>query len=182
MDNLNPRFIRSFVLDYQFEARQKLKIAVYDVDDFSQNASLEGHDFVGDVELFLHEVVTAPDQQLRRVLSKPGKRDGAGGTIVLTAEEKKSKNNMMLEMEFRAVDVPCSGPLFFVLNRSADARGVKFVPTYKSKTTPVASRSVQWDSVHMLAGTICRDDQERPVRLEVFESRKSGSHRFLGSA
>ena len=105
MDNLNPRFIRSFVLDYQFEARQKLKIAVYDVDDFSQNASLEGHDFVGDVELFLHEVVTAPDQQLRRVLSKPGKRDGAGGTIVLTAEEKKSKNNMMLEMEFRAVDV-----------------------------------------------------------------------------
>ena len=96
MDNLNPRFITSFVLDYQFEARQRLKLKVYDVDDFSAKASLEGHDFVGETELFLHEVVTAPEQQLKRQLAKPGKQLGSSGTLVLTAEEKKSKNNLML--------------------------------------------------------------------------------------
>ena len=68
-------------------------------------------------------------------------------------------------MEFRAVDLPGAGPLFFVLNRAADARGATFVPTYKSKTTACAARTVQWEPVHMLAGTICRDDQERPVRM-----------------
>ena len=178
---MNPRFITSFVVDYHFESKQRIKVAVYDVDDFANNASLEGHDFVGEVELFLHEIVTAPEQQLKRQISKEGKRLGSSGILVLTAEEKKSKNNLFLEMAFNAVEVNASGPLFFVLNRCADQYGTKFVPTYKSKTTPSTGGVVQWDAVEMLAGTICRDDHNRPICMEVFESRKSGNHRFLGS-
>ena len=37
--------------------------------------------------------------------------------MLLIVEEKKSKNNMLLEMEFTAVEVKASGPLFYVLNR-----------------------------------------------------------------
>jgi hypothetical protein len=40
MDNLNPKFIKNFVLDYYFEERQKLKVEVYDMDDFDKNAPL----------------------------------------------------------------------------------------------------------------------------------------------
>ena len=40
MDNLNPKFIKSFTVEYRFEERQKFKVAVYDVDDFSEKASL----------------------------------------------------------------------------------------------------------------------------------------------
>ena len=46
-------------MEYHFEERQKFKIKCYDVDDFSANASLDKHDFVGEVEFMLHEVVTA---------------------------------------------------------------------------------------------------------------------------
>ena len=102
--------------------------------------------------------------------------------MVLSVEEKKSKNNLLLEMEFNAVEVNASGPLFFVLNRSSDQNAEKFVPTYKSRTLASAGGVVMWDPVEMLAGTICRDDHDRPIRMEVFESRKSGNHRFLGSA
>ena len=70
MDNLNPRFITSFVLDYRFESKQRIKVAVYDVEDFKDNAALSSHDFVGEVTLFLHEIVSAPEQELKLVLQK----------------------------------------------------------------------------------------------------------------
>ena len=48
---------------------------------------------MGNVELFLHELVSAPDQLLRLALQKEGKSEGSNGTLVVTAEEKKSRNN-----------------------------------------------------------------------------------------
>ncbi len=58
MDNLNPRFIKSFAVEYHFEERQRFKVKVFDVDDFTANAALSSHDFVGELEFQLHEVVT----------------------------------------------------------------------------------------------------------------------------
>lgn len=60
MDNLNPNFITSFLVEYKFEERQKFMVKIYDVDDFTPGAPLENHDFVGEVEFMLHEVVTQP--------------------------------------------------------------------------------------------------------------------------
>lgn len=40
MDNLNPKFVTSFTIDYFFEEKQKFKIEVYDMDDFSKTATL----------------------------------------------------------------------------------------------------------------------------------------------
>jgi hypothetical protein len=40
MDNLDPKFIKAFVVEYHFEERQKFKIEVYDIDDFEKNAPL----------------------------------------------------------------------------------------------------------------------------------------------
>lgn len=34
-------------------------IKVYDVDDFTKNAPLANHDFIGQLEFMLHEVVTS---------------------------------------------------------------------------------------------------------------------------
>ena len=41
MDNLNPKFVTSFTVDYYFEERQKFKVEVYDMDDFGPKAPLE---------------------------------------------------------------------------------------------------------------------------------------------
>ena len=42
-------FDTTFVLDYRFESKQRIKVAVYDVDDFKKNAVPSGHNFVGEV-------------------------------------------------------------------------------------------------------------------------------------
>lgn len=47
MDNLNPKFIKAFSVEYKFEERQKFKVEVYDVDDFDPKAPLSSHDFCG---------------------------------------------------------------------------------------------------------------------------------------
>lgn len=47
MDNLNPKFVTSFSVEYHFEEKQQFKIDAYDVDDFSPNAPLSGHDYIG---------------------------------------------------------------------------------------------------------------------------------------
>ena len=60
MDNLDPQFIKSFKVEYRFEERQRFLVKIFDVDDFHEKAPLDKHDFVGEVEFMLHEVVTQP--------------------------------------------------------------------------------------------------------------------------
>lgn len=44
-DCLNPKFTKSFVIDYYFERNQPLKFMVYDIDSSSRR--LEDNDFIG---------------------------------------------------------------------------------------------------------------------------------------
>ena len=79
------------------------------------------------------------------------------------------QGDVIAALQFVAVEVSLSTKLFFVLNRCADHRGVQFVPTYKSKALSRVGGVVEWDAFEMMAGTICRDDHHRPIRVEVFE-------------
>jgi hypothetical protein len=61
MDCLDPKWVKSFELQYFFEKRDHYKAVVYDVDDFNNLDNFEGHDLVGEFEFGLHEVITARD-------------------------------------------------------------------------------------------------------------------------
>jgi hypothetical protein len=93
MDNLDPKFVKSFTVEYKFEERQKFKVEVYDVDDFSPNAPLAGHDYIGHLEFDLHEVVTRMDQTLKKGLFNEKEKKHNNGQVVLTADEKKDSSN-----------------------------------------------------------------------------------------
>lgn len=54
LNNLNPNFAKTIVLDYYFEEVQRLSFAVYDID--SANQKLDEHDFLGSVECTLGQV------------------------------------------------------------------------------------------------------------------------------
>ena len=60
---------------------------VYDVDDFTPNAPLTSHDFVGQLEFMLHEVVTARSQQLRKNLENNEHHHRNNGVIIITGLE-----------------------------------------------------------------------------------------------
>ena len=53
-NNLNPDFAKGITVDYYFEMVQKLKFAVYDVDN--ETSSLGDDDFLGAMECTLGQV------------------------------------------------------------------------------------------------------------------------------
>ena len=50
------------ILDFHFEQNERFKVEVYDSDNDKQHANdLAAQDFIGELELSMHEVVTARD-------------------------------------------------------------------------------------------------------------------------
>lgn len=54
MNCLNPKFSKTFVVDYYFEMVQRLRFEVYDID--SESCSLQDADFLGELECTLGQV------------------------------------------------------------------------------------------------------------------------------
>lgn len=54
MNCLNPKFSKTFVIDYYFEMVQKLRFEVYDID--SDACSVQDADFLGELECTLGQV------------------------------------------------------------------------------------------------------------------------------
>ncbi|KAL1420740.1 hypothetical protein MTO96_004473 [Rhipicephalus appendiculatus] len=81
-DTLDPDFVTKFLVDYYFEERQQLEFKVYDVD--SKSTDLRSHDFLGQVNCTLGELVAHQGTQVKLQLSG---LPGNCGTILLTVEE-----------------------------------------------------------------------------------------------
>ena len=89
------------------------------MDDFTDPNNLEAHDFIGEYEFFLHEVVTARNQQLKKPLVNSKNKGRNNGTIIITAEEDAQNNSTeAVNFEMRAT-LPGSESqqVFFLLSR-----------------------------------------------------------------
>jgi len=94
-DTHHPRWETKFVLDYRFEERQLLKLAVYDID--SSHVNLGDHDFLGETECSLGEIMAVQSKGFMRNLSK-------GGKIFVHAEELSS-NTDTVTLRFEGKDL-----------------------------------------------------------------------------
>jgi Ca2+-dependent lipid-binding protein len=122
-DNLNPKFARTFVLPYHFEEEQPLKFAVYDADSTSRD--LRKHDFIGDAEFTLANVVVAGTEfsmnltkqgmamQLGHMmfnrhfpvlLTAVGSKKPRGKIHVVAEEVEESKTNIEFLISARGLD------------------------------------------------------------------------------
>ena len=117
MDNLNPKFIKQFTVEYHFEEKQKFRVDIYDVDDFSEKASLDKHDDVGSVEFMLHEVVTSKNQRFRTEIVNNKQKNRKNGFMTITGEEVSGSNNEMLELQLNG-NFSSQGLLFFIISRT----------------------------------------------------------------
>lgn len=58
MDNLNPQWVTSFEVQYQFEKRELYRIEIYHAEEFDRLDDVRQQKKVGSLEFSLHEVVT----------------------------------------------------------------------------------------------------------------------------
>ncbi|KAK2571445.1 Copine-8 [Acropora cervicornis] len=100
-DNLNPDFVKSFIISYFFEEMQKLRFEVYDKD--KPTAKLSHHDFQGAAECTLGSIVGEFGGRLQKPLINPKVKNP--GTIIVTAEEVfDCKDVLTLELKGHKLD------------------------------------------------------------------------------
>lgn len=68
MNCLDPKFSKTFVIDYYFEMVQKLRFELYDID--SDDCSVQEADFLGELECTLGQVGRLSGSHRWKILNK----------------------------------------------------------------------------------------------------------------
>merc|ERR1711892_690780 len=172
-DSLSPRWGKKFVMDFRFEERQLLKFAVYDID--SSSASLDSHDFLGEVECSLGEIMSQQCKGFAKKLTK-------GGKLFVHAEELSS-NKDLIHMKFDGSQLDNkdffgkSDPFFEIskANENKDYSVVFRSEVIQNNLNPV------WKQFTMESRTLCNGDYNRVLKFDVFDMDNDGSHDLIGS-
>ena len=178
IDNtLNPQWAKKFVLEFQFEKRQLMKIEVYDAD--SNLPCLADHDFIGSVECSLGEVLRAQGKGDTRSLVGVKRNQ----TITLLAEELLTSREVInLRLEGRSLDrkdwwgFGTSDP-FLTIQRAGEYgqwRVVHRTEVKKGDLNPC------WQTMELTLSSLCNADHHRPLKLTVEDWNQSGSHSMIG--
>ncbi|KAL2085743.1 hypothetical protein ACEWY4_019063 [Coilia grayii] len=173
---LNPKFAKKFLLDYHFEVVQKVKFEIYDID--SPTASLSNHDFLGEAECTLGQIVSS--SKLTRPLVLKNKTPAGKGTITVFAEEIKDNRVVNLEVEARKLD-----------KKDFFGKSDPFLEFYRqtetgwqlAHRTEVVKRNLNphWRPFRIPLQSLCGGDVEKPIKVDCHDYDNDGSHDLIGT-
>ncbi|XP_054163159.1 copine-9-like [Oppia nitens] len=173
LDNLNPEWVKKFVISYNFETVQKLRFEVWDVDP-------DGREFLGHFETTLAEIVAFSGRQFVGKLSGIPNQD-CGEIIIVTEELSACKQ--IVQMQFKAKSLTkiswfWRNDPFLVFSRSNEDSTFSVV----LKSEPVSStQNPVWLPINMRVRTLCNGDYDRTIKIDCYDHRSSGDHRLIGS-
>ena len=101
------------------------------------------------------------------------------GNVVISAEEQAASANSNLVLFTPQANLKNSNLCFFIIYRNLSPG--KFVPVFKSEIKRPNAGVHSWNQVQIGATDLCRDDIERQIKIEFFQSNTSGKHKFLGA-
>jgi hypothetical protein len=73
-------------------------------------------------------------------------------------------------------------PFFFIIYRFV-APG-EFTPVYKSENKTHESQTasaLKWNRSQILTAILCKEEETRDIRIEVYKAQKNGNHKFIGN-
>nr|XP_020464514.1 copine-3-like isoform X3 [Monopterus albus] len=173
---LNPKFSKTFVIDYYFEMVQKMKFSVYDID--SANCSLHDADFLGEMECTLGQIVSS--RKLTRPLVMTDKAAAGKGTITICAEERTDNRVVELDVAARKLDKKDffgkSDPfLEFYKQTESGWQLAHRTEVVKNNLNPV------WRPFRIPLQSLCVGDVEKSIKIDCYDYNNSGSHELIGS-
>eukprot|EP01091_Cochliopodium_minus_P012551 TRINITY_DN3823_c1_g1_i1.p1 TRINITY_DN3823_c1_g1~~TRINITY_DN3823_c1_g1_i1.p1 ORF type:complete len:724 (-),score=170.10 TRINITY_DN3823_c1_g1_i1:161-2263(-) len=178
-DNLNPQFVKKFIINYHFEELQKLKFECYDIDAI--NEPLSKQDFIGEMYCTLAEIVTSSGQKIKRPLTISTNTSSVRGDIIISVEEVQDVNQV-LNIQFSAknldkVDFFTKSDPFVVISKvREDGQHIPVLKTEIQKKTQDPS----WKSNVVSLQLLCNGDFDRPLIWEIFDYSRSGNHTLIG--
>ncbi|XP_044182239.1 copine-8-like isoform X1 [Acropora millepora] len=179
-DNLNPDFVKSFIISYFFEEMQKLRFEVYDKD--KPTAKLSHHDFQGAAECTLGSIVGEFGGRLQKPLINPKVKNP--GTIIVTAEEVfDCKDVLTLELKGHKLDKKDffgkSDPFLVFYRSNEDSSYTSFTACHRTEVIKNTLNPV-WKPFTIPARTLCNGDYDRSIRVECYDWDRDGGHDLIG--
>lgn len=178
-DNLNPKFVKKFIIDYFFEEVQYLRFVILDVDN-SKSSRVSDQEIIGQHECRLAEIVSS-GQCYTKPLQNPTSKLIKSGTISIICEEiHNTLDKVSITVSGRHLDKKDwfgkSDP-FLVISRSYE--NGQFNPVHK---TEVINNSLnpRWRSFDLSVQQLCNGDLDRPLLIEVFDWDRWGESDFIG--
>ncbi|XP_014671442.1 PREDICTED: copine-3-like [Priapulus caudatus] len=176
-NSLSPQFAKTFLVDYYFEEVQKLRFAVYDIDNTT--ATVSDDDFLGQMECTLAQVV-ANTPYTKQLLLEKGQKAG-NGQITASAEEMSASKECLI-LHFRATDLDKKD--FF-------GKSDPFLEFYKQTTwgswdlvhrTEFIKNTLHptWKKFQINMATLCSGEPNRPLKVLCHDYDDDGSHDLIG--
>jgi len=179
-DNLNPEFVKKFIINYYFEEVQHIKFEVYDLDSNSRN--LKHHDFIGKVEMTLAEA--SQGTITRQLVDKNGNTREKRGEITITSEERNEGgcNKKFFFNRISVKDIPklngwfSSKPnCFFQISKTNESSNE--IVVYKS--SPVYGRDPFYPKFSLDSIDLCNNDTHRPIIIQLVHQERNGDVKSL---
>uniref|UniRef100_A0A7N8Y8F6 Copine-3 n=1 Tax=Mastacembelus armatus TaxID=205130 RepID=A0A7N8Y8F6_9TELE len=167
---LNPKFAKKFVIDYYFETVQRLKFCVYDIDNDTYD--LSDDDFLGEMECTLGQIVSS--RQMTRPLLLKNQRPAGHGTITVSGLFSLSFKDGLLDPWCRCLW--WSDPFLEIYKQTETGWQL-------AHRTEVVNNNLNpiWRPFRISLRSLCGGDVEKPIKVDCYDHRDSGSHDLIGS-
>lgn len=181
-NNLNPQFVTKIYTSYNFEQQEFLKFIVYDCDTSFQSSDaskidLSKQDFEGMAETSLAGIISSSVKGpwVGSLVSHRGK---PRGEIIIIAEEL-AKSNYDVAAAFRISNLLHGNRTRPFLRFSKLREDGGYTPCYRSEVAKGSLYPV-FKNVNTSLLQLCNGDVYRPIKVELFDWERNGSHRLLG--
>jgi len=170
-DNLNPNFTKTFLLDYVFEVKQKMKFEILNVGPGKS-------ELCGYVETSLGEIIGSKNMTgIFSILDK-GKTKGK---LIIRAE-KVRENHSTVDFSIHGKNLMNtkgwfgkSNPVLKLCRMAGDSG---FVTVYESEVVK-KNLSPEWNPFSIKVRKLCNADYQRPIKAEVY-SRSGFKETLIG--
>ena len=194
-NDLNPDFATSFKLQFVFETRQKYKIVILDIDNFS---TLDGK-FIGEAKFELADIIgSIHNRVILKLIDKNEQQ--LKGRVVIRLDKIKDDNKKKFFLACSVSEVPKTS--FFASYNS-------FIKIYKLRLSDtllegMKNNDIKYDSLNakewlnvykspnhkgknpdfpdleILGNKLCNNNFDLPLKIELWKHKSSGNHRLLG--
>ena len=180
MDNSNPNFTAEFVVDYKFEAVQKIKVDIFDKDSGPVH-KLSNHTLIGSITFTIADLMCSPGSYLEEKII--GRRARAESKIIVVGETVANCRDV-LSISFKGKKLANKDGFF--------GRSDPFITIYREtdsgsmvqvwQNLPIMNNlSPVWPVAKIPTATLCNNDYDRHLKIEIMDWDSNGSHDSMGS-
>jgi hypothetical protein len=192
-NDLNPSFLKSFIIDYYFEMIQKLRFLVFDMDDNSD--SFSSNDFIGYAEKNIGDLIGSNDIKNKyecdllttippnmNIKNKKVRNTTKKPKLIINIEQIQ-ESNVTISMDVRGTNLDKmdffgkSDPYFIISKTQEDGSSLQ---VYKSSVIKNTLNPI-WTGVKIKEYILNSGDDDKMLLWEVYDWDRNKSPDFIGS-